>query len=169
MYKALILPICLYSLTVSAADDCQLAIQKIAANTLVFSYTPQQAKIDEPYFYVKAVAENQIPEKKLDTIMSMGENLLTVQNTKPRFYKVPENTKVLYIFKAKSKLDGVNASARIIPMLNDTKTHDKNSTRNATNYLQSLPGATTQLQNKTIGSKGLPAENKIEQVCELAL
>jgi hypothetical protein len=164
MHKTLILPICLYALAATAADDCTLGIQKITPNTLSFSYTPE-AKIDTPYFYVKALPDSETPAKNTGDIIATGENLLLVADIKPNLYQVPEHTKTLYIFKAPSKLDSVDASAQIIPAVNDTDNYNKMPKRNAGNYLGALPDATIELQPV----KNITIQKKTVQVCELTL
>jgi hypothetical protein len=144
MHKALILPVCLYSLTAlanSSEDACALGIQKLTPNTLTFFYTPK-AKADQPYFYVKAMAAGENPVKTVAAVMATGETLPFFGNAIPPYYQVPEQAKKLYIVKATSKLTQADPLAQVTPELTEVAGLEDSGKRNASIFASPLPPET---------------------------
>ncbi|NOT84625.1 MAG: hypothetical protein HOP02_07580 [Methylococcaceae bacterium] len=162
MLKSLMLLAGFYSV-VGLADnshDACLGIQKLTHNKITFFYN-QQDKADKPYFYVKVMSGNETPEKSLTAILGMNGNLLSVPNTTPHLYQVPEYAKKLYIVKAQNKLAKFDVLAEVLPALQDVEAQAKAKgiRRNVNIYPQRLPPETKLLAG---GEGGV-------NICELAL
>jgi hypothetical protein len=147
MYKVLILIVGFYTAAVrsdNAEDVCSLDVQPLGYNRLSFFYTPQY-KTDKAYFYVKAMTENENPEKTVEAIMATGEKLEFVESSIARYYQAPEQAKKLYIVKAKSRLTDVDPSAQVIPEVNDVEKNRHQ--RNVSIYPHLLLPETKKLAN----------------------
>lgn len=155
MYKKLISILMFCSLAAHADKKPTCLEVKKQQNKLTFYHLKQEINKNS-FFYAKVKVDNPSKNKIIawQDVKSMPNHLLSVSNTEPKQYEIPDNAIHLYIIQSSKPLDlaeGFGMPSHILPAANNRK-KSSITKRNAGNFIRVLPKETNKKNSELVSN-----------------